>query len=763
MVKNNLTNKLKNLVKITAVALPLTIASYFSSAQTNNDLEKNKSAYEKNKDDSGKYDSTPSSTQIPEYESTQSSTQIPEYDSAMINGKMIYSVLGKNGKRIYSGGINTENDNKYYDIEEKQWKEIKDKEGFFKNTWNSFRNIWRSSSSGDSSRLGYFYGDRVLDAHNSPNYKNPVEDFTLDYYGSGDADKNDTLDIRDKIAMQTGTKNDRTDINGDGITNSQDNQLLNKYLTKQIKYLPAHWDLLRVQSERNFWTDKTKAIDKTDEKTYIPNDFDCDGFSEETGINFAGIERIWNSGVFFNYIDTTNNMRFNIPLYRVTSTTSTGIAHRMNAVLTGNDIANFNDWYFIEPQNDSKVVPGDLSMNKNEPVSIDRLCYVYSIFEKKFTYGYYPLIDFNLSNGVPSVAYQNSKAVQKRKLIPIYFNNERLPADTTLEFGISSDTSKTGIPKNIYEKAFIQIIDSSTQKMDGTINQVNFDISRYFKIYNHRLVDTTIGPQLIQIRDTQKPTVQIPNNIELLYGSDLSPNSTGKPVFSDNSGLPVTWTFSDSSTKSLDSLICDYYNYEIYRTFRGEDVAGNSITSTAQKIEVQKPNTLVFKYFPSDTSVINKTNLSPDSLNGWAKVGDLLIPGYIANVSFEDKTIDSNETQKRIKRTYTGKGICPIDFIQKYQFITSNMVGLEEDSYLNSLKIYPNPIKDKFTLEGVVSNQKKVTWQLFDLNGKLMDFGKDQWYAGENSEQIEVQNLSRGMYFLDVQVGDRHKNFKIVR
>ena len=44
-----------------------------------------------------------------------------------------------------------------------------------------------------------------------------------------------------------------------------------------------------------------------------------------------------------------------------------------------------------------------------------------------------------------------------------------------------------------------------------------------------------------------------------------------------------------------------------------------------------------------------------------------------------------------------------------------------------------------------------------------MDFGKDQWYAGENSEQIEVSNLSKGMYFLDVQVGDRHKNFKIVR
>jgi len=149
------------------------------------------------------------------------------------------------------------------------------------------------------SGLGKFYGDQVLHAQVSPNYKNQGK-FTLDYYGSGDADGNDTLDVRDYTAMVNGVKNDRTDVNGDEKTDTSDLQLLNKFLTKQIKYLPAHWDLLQTKTERQNWLNKMKKIDKTDEKTYIPNKYDCDGFSIQTFINFAGLEKISGTAVDYN-------------------------------------------------------------------------------------------------------------------------------------------------------------------------------------------------------------------------------------------------------------------------------------------------------------------------------------------------------------------------------------------------------------------------------------------------------------------------------
>lgn len=616
--------------------------------------------------------------------------------------------------------------------------------------------IYRSS--GDSSRLGYFYGDQVLDATTSPDYKNAGK-FTLNYYGSGDADANDTLDLRDYNAIVSGTKNDRTDVNGDGKTDNSDLNLLNDLLTKKIKYLPAHWNLLQTKTERENWLKKMLAIDKTDEKTYIAGKFDCDGFSEETDINFAGIEKIWNSGVVFTYVDTTNNMRFNIPMYRVTTTTTTGVGHRINAVLIGNDITDFNDWYFIEPQTDAKVVPGDISMNKNKPVKIDRLVYYYDdIFKKNFTYAYYQNIYFNLSNGVPSVSSIVPKAVQTRTIIPVYFNNVILPKDTTLEFGNSIDTSKIGIPENIFKNAFIEVIDSSNQTNTGNSSDVNYLINRYFRIQNYPskefapLIDTLIGPQKIFIQDKTKPYFDFfPSDTTIInLGQKINLEELAQPRAKDNSNLPVKIEFVSNSTQNLDSTKCEYYNYEINLIYTAKDVSGNTESKT-RKVLVKKQS-LEWETFPSDTLTYDTSAISTGipTLKNY--------PAWSSNLSYSDENLGNGI----YNRTWTAtENICN-EKISRIQKIIDRNIGFEEIS-LENLKIYPNPIKDKITLEGVVPSYQKINWQLFDVSGKLIDFGSDEWYNGKNTEEISTSNLSKGIYLLEVRIFGDKINLMIIK
>lgn len=68
-----------------------------------------------------------------------------------------------------------------------------------------------------------------------------------------------------------------------------------------------------------------------------------------------------------------------------------------------------------------------------------------------------------------------------------------------------------------------------------------------------------------------------------------------------------------------------------------------------------------------------------------------------------------------------------------------------EDFDLNSLKVYPNPANDFITLSGL---KKEENYRIFNvlgteiLKGTILDSGK-----------IEIQNFSKGLYFLEFDNG----------
>jgi hypothetical protein len=91
----------------------------------------------------------------------------------------------------------------------------------------------------------------------------------------------------------------------------------------------------------------------------------------------------------------------------------------------------------------------------------------------------------------------------------------------------------------------------------------------------------------------------------------------------------------------------------------------------------------------------------------------------------------------------------------------SAVIGIEEFNGTNlHVSIYPNPTTDYLTLsigEFVISN---LSYQLYDINGKLLQ----NEIITSHQTSIVISNLVSGNYFIKVLQGDKEvKTFKIIK
>jgi len=229
-----------------------------------------------------------------------------------------------------------------------------------------------------SAEVSPVYGERFWDG-NDP-FHQPAS--TTSYYGSGDVDGDGTLtsaDVSLAGEMAEGLRSSipRADVDGNGVVNVNDVSLLNSAFSGGV--LPGWWNSLPSRTERNAWVDKIMAIDQTNEHPYKYG-YPCDGrwcaagwwvchnFATQTTIHAA----FYRGDLFGTQYDGGQTL-FNIPLYFVSVSAA---SHAINGILVGDNPLDFDDWRFIEPQEDSDVHPGDWNMPYNTFVSIGTI-YVY--------------------------------------------------------------------------------------------------------------------------------------------------------------------------------------------------------------------------------------------------------------------------------------------------------------------------------------------------------------------------------------------------
>lgn len=183
---------------------------------------------------------------------------------------------------------------------------------------------------------------------------------TTDYYGSGDVDNDGNLtsadlslaqDMADGITPPVA----RADVDGDEDVDNDDVSLISSALSGAP--IAGWWNSLASVTERNNWIDKFMVIDKTDEHWYHLNYFVCHHFAYQTFVHCAFLR-----GDFATESTEYDGGQtvFNVPLYFATVSSPTG--HAINAILVGDNPLDFDDWRFIEPQNDTDVVPGQWNM-----------------------------------------------------------------------------------------------------------------------------------------------------------------------------------------------------------------------------------------------------------------------------------------------------------------------------------------------------------------------------------------------------------------
>ena len=182
------------------------------------------------------------------------------------------------------------------------------------------------------------------------------------WQGSGDADGDNDVDYDDISAMQLGADNYASDVDGDGVASTENDQaVLQSYLDGSIKHLPGAWDELETREERLSWLEKMLAIDQTDKEIWVNGTVDdrwiSGNYAAQVSLNFFGysgtdIPAKYNQGEV---------ERHNMPVYWANVwDPDTGIGHGMNFILIGDNPLDFNDWCPIEPQNDTfNFKPGE--------------------------------------------------------------------------------------------------------------------------------------------------------------------------------------------------------------------------------------------------------------------------------------------------------------------------------------------------------------------------------------------------------------------
>ncbi|MCF1192021.1 T9SS type A sorting domain-containing protein [Mangrovimonas sp. AS39] len=88
---------------------------------------------------------------------------------------------------------------------------------------------------------------------------------------------------------------------------------------------------------------------------------------------------------------------------------------------------------------------------------------------------------------------------------------------------------------------------------------------------------------------------------------------------------------------------------------------------------------------------------------------------------------------------------------------TVNLLSMDEVSF-SEVKTYPNPVQDTYYLQ--FPNVVNGTWQLFDINGRSVS---SDAFQEVSLQQIPVSSLSKGVYFLKVEVDSKTWMKKLVK
>ena len=125
----------------------------------------------------------------------------------------------------------------------------------------------------------------------------------------------------------------------------------------------------------------------------------------------------------------------------------------------------------------------------------------------------------------------------------------------------------------------------------------------------------------------------------------------------------------------------------------------------------------------------------------------------------------------RVSSRYTQSSLityptsCMLSFdgeVEDYTIIVEDATASIEDVAFEGFNLYPNPTKGEFTLNLTLVNTDKVSVQLYDVRGRLIDEKNYYNTVVDFSERIFFKEASSGIYLLKVINGAMQTTRKLI-
>jgi len=591
-------------------------------------------------------------------------------------------------------------------------------------------------------------------------------DTTLNYYGSGDINLDNAINYQDVDRLNSlinktfsdpldDRLTDRADINGDEVIDNQDKLDLENYLNENINYLPSNWNKSNT-AEKTSWFEKMVEIDETDKISSVL----CYEFAIPLAINFHGFESLKDVNPDDFKWKFSKNGRFNIPIYYVNTTTTSGTPHAINGVLIRDNPFDFNHWYFIEPFNDKEINSGDWNMAINNYVKINKL----NINEDGTSSTSLIIMWFLDKSGNPTLTYT------KPYVVPSNPNKDTIPPEINLSISDSSYFNSS-VNLEYLVKENQTFLDSAYYGLNG--NKQDIDCELPYTSIISLPVDSISGTIPLASEEGEHNLVFYANDIAKPQGNETILNryfviDKTPPTTSDN--IPETWQNSDfdvtltpsdalsgvASTKycisSTNDCIPDTeysgpvsisQEDEKYFRYSSTDKAGNiqDIVSKETKLDKTPPEiTASINHIEETDSAeiaINVLEANPDysrySYNGsdWAYfTSDTLFKEQlnqgenILNVESQDKATNFLE-----KETTYNFNIVP-DAVEKPKTL--------EDYF----KFYPNPVTNIGNFEFSLDKPQNLRFNIYDITGKQLEQRVIKGNLGDNKVSCDFSKYS---------------------
>ncbi len=214
----------------------------------------------------------------------------------------------------------------------------------------------------------------------------------LDYYGSGDVNNDGKIDSLDLSDWNIYPVSYRSDIDGNGQTNSSDLAILKQYLSAEIEYLPGNWNKLKSKEERISWIEKMLPIELAlrNNQEFTRHNDSLFVHAEQGFINFNGISNIGGYFSFLNKhgakykLDSNANGLFNLPVYSLYQPIGDEsgffifVEPKALQILVGDNPLEIDNWYKWDFRTNKSISFGVNGINENKSVYLGSSFYLQS-------------------------------------------------------------------------------------------------------------------------------------------------------------------------------------------------------------------------------------------------------------------------------------------------------------------------------------------------------------------------------------------------